>query len=303
MELIRPDGVRADETWKASLKYLDPHQMLIPVLTRGSNDGYSSWSRFQAFTPTSIDPNDFTASERQRYYRLVLPQEPDRPLLSPHPLTWTTISHVIWDGMAPETLSAAQQQAMLDWLHWGGQLILVGGATPAFGLLRDSFLEPYLPADPSGESALLGENELKGLSVAYPAPVRYTESLDVVAVPSSDDEANERFGRRYRAPEPIHPATNRPVYVAGLKPRPGAVVIPLDDSSGRFLGVELRVGRGRVLMLTVNLTDTALATWPGLDTLVRRVVLRRPEEHVDHSRLERPRDVSRRRSASCPVPS
>ena len=112
---------------------LDPHQMLIVVLTRGSNDGYAAWNRSQAFTPTSIDPNEFTASERHRYYRLVLPMEPVRPLLSPHPLTWTTISHVIWDGMPAETLAAAQQEAMLDWLHWGGQIILVGGATPGGG--------------------------------------------------------------------------------------------------------------------------------------------------------------------------
>ena len=31
-------------------------------------------------------------------------------------------------------------------------------------------------------------------------------------------------------------------------------------------------------MLAVNPTDPALAAWPGLDTLVRRVILRRPEE-------------------------
>ena len=40
--------------------------------------------------------------DRQRYYRLVLPIEPDKPALSPHPLTWTTISHVIWDGLPPD---------------------------------------------------------------------------------------------------------------------------------------------------------------------------------------------------------
>ncbi len=33
-------------------------------------------------------------------------------------------------------------------------------------------------------------------------------------------------------------------------------------------------------MLTINPLEPALATWPGLDTLVRRVVLRRPEETV-----------------------
>ncbi len=31
-------------------------------------------------------------------------------------------------------------------------------------------------------------------------------------------------------------------------------------------------------MLTINPTDPSLVAWPGLDTLIRRVVLRRPEE-------------------------
>jgi hypothetical protein len=286
VELVRPDGVRADEIWKASLRTLDPRQMLVVVLTRGANDAYASWNRFQAFVPASVDANDPNFAERQRYYRLVLPLEPERPPLSPHPLTWTTISHVVWDGMPPEALSSSQQQAMLDWLHWGGQLILVGGATPAYTLLRDSFLEPYLPADPAGEGVLLGEGELKGLSAAYPPPMHFGDPGDVEALPTTEEEARERYGRRYHAPETIRPAPNRPVYVTGLRPREGASVIPLDDASGRMLGVEWRAGRGRVLMLSVNPTDAGLATWPGLDTLVRRVVLRRPEEPLVRSYRE-----------------
>ena len=50
----------------------------------------------------------------------------EKPPLSSHPLTWTTISHVVWDGLPPDILSVAQQQALLDWLHWGGQLIFTG---------------------------------------------------------------------------------------------------------------------------------------------------------------------------------
>jgi hypothetical protein len=278
IELIQPDAIRADETWRASLRILDPHQMLIPVLTKGPNDGYAQWKGFQAFTPTSVDPAEFVSSERQRYYALVLPQEPDRPPLSPHSLTWSTISHVLWDGMTPDTLGPARQQALLDWLHWGGQLILIGGATPSLKLLRDSFLDPYLPADPSGDSVLLGQDELRGLSAEYPPPTRYNP-IDVYPVPATEAEARAQFGR-YRAAEAIRPAKDKPVYLEGLTPRPGSTTIPLDDSSGRLLGVERRVGRGRILMLAVNPTENALATWLGLDTLVRRVILRRPEERM-----------------------
>ena len=65
--------------------------------------------------------------------------------------------------------------------------------------------------------------------------------------------------KMYLGPEPIHPASNRPVFLAGLQPREGATQITLGESSDRILGVEHRVGRGRILMLALNPTDPALA--------------------------------------------
>ena len=119
---------------------------------------------------------------------------------------------------------------------------------------------------------------MKPLADAYPPPSGGRDPDEPQAEPHSITEAFERSGRRYRAAVPIQPASNRPVYVAGLRPRPGATTIPLGESSDRLLGVEGRVGRGRILVLSVNPSDPALTAWPGLDTLVRRVVLRRPEE-------------------------
>ncbi len=274
VELLRPDSFRADELWEASLKILEPHQMLVLVRTKESNDPYARWSKLQAFNPATLDRADVIAVEKQRYYRLVLPLDPDKPLVSPHPLAWTPISHVIWDGMPPDRLNVAQRQALIDWLHWGGQLILIGGAGASFELLRDSFLNPYLPAEPSGENALLTAADLDPLADSYPPPVVSTGDHDVLSA-----EGFRTLVKRYGAKEPIRPAPNRPVFVAGLRPvRPGASSIPLGEGSPHLLGIEERVGRGRILMLAVNPTDPALAGWPGLDTLVRRVILRRPEE-------------------------
>ena len=278
LDLLRPDSLLADESWLATLRVLEPHQMLDP------GPGQGIQRRLRPLGPVPGDGPPLGGShrsedqERRRYYRLVLPLEPDKPLVSSHPLTWTTISHVIWDGMSPDVLSSPQQQAMLDWLHWGGQLIIVGGAGPSLSALRDSFLAPYLPADPSSENGLLTREDLKPLADAYPPPSGARDPDEPQAEPLSIAEAFERSGRRYRAPVPIQPASNRPLYVAGLRPRPGATTIPLGESSDRLLGVEGRVGRGRILVLSVNPSDPALAAWPGLDTLVRRVVLRRPEE-------------------------
>ena len=217
----------------------------------------------------------------QRYYRLVLPEDPDKSFLSPHPLTWASISHVIWDGLPPDSLSVTHQQSMLDWLHWGGQLVLIGGAGPTYLIFRESFLGNYLPADPTGENALLGEAELKPLSEAYPPTVP-------PALPPDQDGTNPRGQAPRSLSRPrdqalqtarADPASaKRPVFVTGLRPHPGTSTITLGEGSPHLLAVEGRVGRGRITMLTINPTDPTLVAWPGLDTLIRRVVLRRPED-------------------------
>jgi hypothetical protein len=281
IELIQPDAIRPDELWPASLRALGAHQMLIVFLTKDTSDAYAPWDRYQAMFPTAVDRGDPTALDRARYFRSVRPLDPEKPPLSGHPLTWTTISHVVWDGMSPDNLNPQQQQAMLDWLHWGGQLILVGGAGPSFAVLKDSFLSPYLPAEPSGENASLSRVDLNPLAVAYPPPFRPTnEPLDEedqpVEVPQT---TGQRINDRYLRPIAIRPKENRPVFLMGLNPLPGSQGIPLGEASTKLVGVEKRVGRGRVLMLALNPTDPAISSWPGLDTFVRRVILRRPEEN------------------------
>jgi hypothetical protein len=280
-QLIRPEAIRQDEEWLASLRILEPHQQMVVVLSKNANDPYAKWSQFRAALPSSARKDDPLLLEKQRYYRMVLPLDVDKtPLLSSHPLTWSAISHVVWDGLSPELIGVGQQQAMLDWLHWGGQLVIVGGAGPGFAPLRESFLKDYLPAEPSGENVMRSGAELKPLSDAYPPPAAAYDPDDPMASNTPWREVWESFGRRYRAPAPIPATARKPLFIAALKPRPGATAIPLGVADSPPLGVEWKVGRGRVLMLAVSLTDPDLAGWPGFDTMVRRVVLRRPEERM-----------------------
>ncbi len=87
------------------------------------------------------------------------------------------MSHVVWDNYPPDTLSVSQQQAMLDWLHWGGQIVLCGGAGQSFSVLRDSFLGPYLPGEATGATVPLAEDDLRPLSQSYPPPY-YSSAVD-----------------------------------------------------------------------------------------------------------------------------
>jgi len=277
LELIREGAIRPDDGTLAPMLPLGIHQMIIPILAVDP-DQYIKWARYQAMQPASGDKDPNTV-EKRRYYRLVTLQIPEKPLLSPHPLTWTTTSHLLWDELDPGSLSPGQQQALVDWLHWGGQLIIVGGASRTLALMSDqeSFLSPYLPAEPSGESHNLDAAALRPLSDAYPPPAW----PDGYEGPETQPEGVSYTDRptRYKKPVPILPASHQPIYLAGLRPRTDdAVALPLGDGSGRALGYERRVGRGRILMLGFTPTDPALATWPGLDTFVRRFLLRRRED-------------------------
>ncbi len=275
LDLVREDAFRPDGGTLAPLRRLEPHQMLVPILGANAPD-YINWSRLFTTLPTSGD-RDPLALEKQRYYRLVTSQDPEKLLpLSPQPLTWTTISHIIWDDLNPDALNLAQQQALLDWLHWGGQLIIAGGAGPSLAPLEESFLGPYLPARPSGRNASLLAADLETLSQGHPVP----------APPLIEGETE--IQRRYLADSDlnrIRPSPNGSLFLSGLDPAPGATTLPLGDPGNHLLGVEWRVGRGRVLMLAIKPTDHALQNWPGFDTFVRRVIFRREPEPLHDSQF------------------
>ena len=159
-----------------------------------------------------------------------------------------------------------------DHFGWGRAVVLAAAR---------EFLGPYLPADATAETVPLTQDDLRPLSQSYPPPNNPANPNDQSQpVPATREEAIRRFAYRYQAPVPIRPAPTRPLYVAVLKPRPGASTIPLGEASPHLLAVEQRVGRGRITMLTINPNEESLLAWPGLDTLVRRVVLRRPEEPI-----------------------
>ncbi len=270
----------ADATWPAMMTTLPPHQMLLVILSKDSTSKFAAWHKLNAVIPTSVE-REGGDIEKLRYYRLVLPMEPDKVALSPHPLTWSTISHVIWDNFPPDLLSGSVQRALIDWLHWGGQLVVTGGAGQSYTILRESFLGAYLPADASGETVPLKGDDLQPLAQAYAPPVSSPSINDQSEPrPLSSREARQRFARRYEAPAPIRPAANRPLYLSVLRPKAGASTIALGEASPRLLAAERQVGRGRITMLAINPNEESILAWPGLDTLVRRVILRRPEEPI-----------------------
>jgi len=161
-----------------------------------------------------------------------------RPALPSNALAWTSIACMIWDDAEPDLLDPVQQQSMLDWLHWGGQLIVSGPET--LDTLKNSFLSPYLPATSGG--------------------VRELDRHDLA-------DLRHWSGKSARALIPARPWTG-----IQLQKDPQSQFIPGTNE----LLAERRVGMGRVVVSAFRLSNREMASWPGFDGLFNACLLRRP---------------------------
>ena len=251
--LYHPDGVlpiQPPGIDRQPLTVLDSDQFLIVALS-ADPDNYRFLSTMQCVEPGS-EALDEQPRDKRRYFALVTQLQPTKPLVADTALGWTTTAYVICDDLDPGLLSARQQEALVDWLHLGGQLIISGGS--AATRLEQSFLAPYLPADVVGSAQLADLSKLSGL---YPT-ARTAEK------PTPQ-------------PKPIPIQPNKPVYFAKLAPRPEADKVEAPDLIGDVpLVVERQVGQGRVLMAAFSLYEPDLVKdWKeGYDTFWRQRIFK-----------------------------
>jgi hypothetical protein len=227
------------------LSHMPDYQYFMVVLSKDPNR-YRGLKSLEAVRPLGenmpINPEDAA------YYRVIVPRL-DQPLALPaQALCWTSTAYVIWDDVLPSSLAPLQQQALLDWLHWGGGLILSGPQT--LDALRGSFLDDCLPATVA-ESVRLDAGSL--------APLNAHWSL-------SDAEGQ----RRELTPETAW---------SGARLIPHAESEFLEGSAE--LVVERRVGRGRIVATAFRLSEPELWHWPGFDSFFNSGLLRRPRRTFD----------------------
>lgn len=190
-------------------------------------------------------------SETAPHYRLVLPKTVDRVSVPENSMAWTSIAYVFWDGIDPELLSLDQQQAMLDWLHFGGQLIISG--PDSLDRLKLSFLGDYLPADDAG-SVELGQD-------------RFQEWNDEFVETERIYESNKWQDLRYEVD--LRAGALRG---ADLKLRPEGEFIPKTGD----LVAERRVGRGRIAVTAFQIRSPDISrNWKNFDSFLNGVLLRR----------------------------
>ncbi|GIW87392.1 MAG: hypothetical protein KatS3mg108_1716 [Isosphaeraceae bacterium] len=277
VELAPEPGSRPEAAFQTFVQRLEPHQWIVPVLSRDP-ETFNTWAKSSATLPYSAEGSG-PALDRQLYYRLVYPSNPEAPALPDHPLCWTTTSHLIWREFNPEGLSRgsfSQQQALIDWLHWGGQITILATG-PSLAALEDSPLGPYLPARYRGQADPLTAEELQALSDAYRPPF-WSADLYAYNIPESNQAATPP--PREHPADPIEPSGERMPLLARLEPldHPDVRLVPIAGPNSRPVAIERRIGRGRITLLALDPSDPALTRWKGLETLIRRVVFRKPVE-------------------------
>ena len=231
---------------------MQPYHFFFVVLAR-SPDAYTYLSRMDSIRPP-IDP--LNAQGKNIYYHVIKPKLERQAPLPSHSLTWTSIAYLLWDDIDPEILTQDQKLAMLDWLHWGGQII-INGPTSLEGL-QGSFLDPYLPA----------------------------RAGDVVKLAQTDfDPINERWSLRQRR-------DRLDLEVIASKPLDGIELVASDggtfvDGTGGLVA-ERRVGRGRIVATSFSLTHRQVINWPSYDTFFNSCLLRRPHRRYKTNELGEP---------------
>lgn len=187
------------------------------------------------------------ASVAPAFYNVVLPT-PNYPLPLPRSaLAWTSIAYLVWDDFSPQDLDAAQQQALLDWLHFGGQLVINGPTSMQW--LRGSFVDSLLPAEMTG-TRNISDADLKELNAYW-------------SIPLEKD-----------------PARRRELSIPESAPMLGVDLLLRRE--GRFVAgtgglvAERPVGRGRIVLTGLDLRDRRVRAWQSFSGFVHGALFRRP---------------------------
>ncbi|MBI2823175.1 MAG: hypothetical protein HYX69_00635 [Planctomycetia bacterium] len=217
------------------LSPMPPQQFFLVALARQPDDYRYLHTLDSIWAPLG------TMDDRgaQSHYRVVLPTLATSAPLPAEVTYWTSTAVVLWDGIDPQLLAPDQQRALVDWLHWGGQLIVSG--PDSLELLRGTFLEPYLPAT-SRQTLELTEDALAPLA-------------------------------RFAAGEP-RLRLSQPWTGEELAPHADASVVAATEQQQPLI-VERAVGRGRAVLTAFRLSQRDLVNWPGYDGLFNACLLRR----------------------------
>lgn len=227
------------------LTRLETQSYLLVILSSDATR-FKNWRRLDALRAPG--PVGF-----EHDYRIVIPDLQKSEIPLPHQLlNWTTTAVVVWDNLDPSLFNNDQQAALLDWLHWGGILVINGPTS--VDKIKGSFLDPadknlYLP------------------SVSVAAGDIKPEQIDTVNTYWSERELNPNL----LAPGIRTLKMTRSWSGLAIQPHPDTTVIA---NTGNLVFAR-NVGRGRVVLTAFNLKQKEFIDWPGIDSFINAAILGR----------------------------
>jgi hypothetical protein len=202
--------------------------------------------------------DELMQEERTRSYAVALVKPEDNQYAFPHSmLTMSAIAVLVWDDVSVDNLSSDQQQAIVDWLHWGGTLLVSGPSS--WSRLQNSFLSPYLPAN-QAETVALTTEDFAELSSTW-------ETIDQVS------------------PGELEPLAIVGPAVAGLRFQLNGQGSWL-PGSGQLVA-ETSLGRGRIVLTGFPLREPRIFRWKYFSSLFSTGLLRRPARTVMRNAQDR----------------
>ena len=235
------------ETGRSRPNLLEPEEYFLVVLSRRPERFAALQSADWVRPPRDdFDVADGSGGRARRNFRVVFVKPDNWPALSETMLDWTSTSTLLWDDVEPASLTPEQSRALIDWLHFGGRLIVNG---PAAGgeLTRDRF-GPWMPQRVEA-SEELDLDALAGLvrEWAVPGDANWEQGVEKI---------RERSGRLGTA-GPIAPQAT-----------------PISGTQGLVL--TRAVGRGQIVQTRFDLADDWLVDWPSRDSFYNGALLGRP---------------------------
>lgn len=164
----------------------------------------------------------------------------------------TSISHFVINDSSVSIMSSDQQQALQDWLHFGGTIILNG--PEAIGGIETSMMRDYAPLQKTTNSTVSNE-EIAALNDTW--------------------SIKQIVGQRIM----IEPSKPIPKLAGELAS--GAQWVKYSGNSGEVLSLdglvaEKLVGQGRVVMTTFPMSDNAFLRWQSYSSFIHNAILRKP---------------------------
>ncbi|WP_283435407.1 hypothetical protein [Neorhodopirellula lusitana] len=258
-EYSSTDSTHRFSTQPSQLMALQAQTYFFVVLT----DRAERFARLQTADWVQPYQNEFAFFQARDNYRIVIPPTNGIIPLAETALDWTSTAVLLWDDLPVRALTSSQVKAIVDWLHFGGTLIVNGPA--AAESLNDKAFRDYVPIQFNGNEELRSEDARQ---LVRSHSVKSDQSLNAILARLDDDASRIAVAGTLRSDV-------RPIGEGGLL-------------------VERRVGRGRLVQSRVDLMSEWLTAWKSYDSFWNSAVLARPPRvfHKDEGLIAEQRAVA-----------